>query len=70
MLYKSMFNKKTIIKTSFSLFSDFVDLINGKFYVGVSAFVKVQLKVGQSPFYVINKLFITDYLSHFHILLQ
>uniref|UniRef100_W5NK64 DNA repair protein RAD52 homolog n=1 Tax=Lepisosteus oculatus TaxID=7918 RepID=W5NK64_LEPOC len=24
---------------------DFVDLINGKFYVGVSAFVKVQLKV-------------------------
>uniref|UniRef100_A0A3Q2DVC6 DNA repair protein RAD52 homolog n=1 Tax=Cyprinodon variegatus TaxID=28743 RepID=A0A3Q2DVC6_CYPVA len=23
---------------------DFVDLINGKFYVGVSAFVKVQLK--------------------------
>ena len=26
--------------------TDFVDLINGKFYVGVSAFVKVQLKVG------------------------
>lgn len=25
--------------------TDFVDLINGKFYVGVSAFVKVQLKV-------------------------
>lgn len=25
--------------------ADFVDLINGKFYVGVSAFVKVQLKV-------------------------
>uniref|UniRef100_A0A3Q4G3R9 DNA repair protein RAD52 homolog n=1 Tax=Neolamprologus brichardi TaxID=32507 RepID=A0A3Q4G3R9_NEOBR len=25
---------------------DFIDLINGKFYVGVSAFVKVQLKVG------------------------
>uniref|UniRef100_A0A672FCI9 DNA repair protein RAD52 homolog n=1 Tax=Salarias fasciatus TaxID=181472 RepID=A0A672FCI9_SALFA len=25
---------------------DFVDLINGRFYVGVSAFVKVQLKVG------------------------
>ncbi|TMS05723.1 DNA repair protein RAD52-like protein [Larimichthys crocea] len=25
---------------------DFVDLINGKFYVGVSAFVKVQLKDG------------------------
>eukprot|EP00064_Thunnus_orientalis_P014402 superscaffoldBa00002493_g14446 len=25
-------------------FTDFVDLINGKFYVGVSAFVKVQLK--------------------------
>uniref|UniRef100_A0A3Q3EZI3 DNA repair protein RAD52 homolog n=1 Tax=Labrus bergylta TaxID=56723 RepID=A0A3Q3EZI3_9LABR len=24
---------------------DFVDLINGKFYVGVSAFIKVQLKV-------------------------
>lgn len=28
------------------VFTDFVDLINGKFYVGVSAFVKVQLKVG------------------------
>lgn len=28
-----------------NLVSDFVDLINGKFYVGVSAFVKVQLKV-------------------------
>lgn len=28
--------------------TDFVDLINGKFYVGVSAFVKVQLKVSQS----------------------
>lgn len=26
--------------------TDFVDLINGKFYVGVSAFIKVQLKVG------------------------
>lgn len=26
-------------------FTDFVDLINGKFYVGVSAFIKVQLKV-------------------------
>uniref|UniRef100_A0A3P8S5D4 DNA repair protein RAD52 homolog n=1 Tax=Amphiprion percula TaxID=161767 RepID=A0A3P8S5D4_AMPPE len=25
---------------------DFVDFVNGKFYVGVSAFVKVQLKVG------------------------
>lgn len=28
--------------------ADFVDLINGKFYVGVSAFVKVQLKVGRT----------------------
>lgn len=28
--------------------TDFVDLINGKFYVGVSAFIKVQLKVSQS----------------------
>lgn len=28
-----------------NLVTDFVDLINGKFYVGVSAFVKVQLKV-------------------------
>lgn len=28
-----------------SCVTDFVDLINGKFYVGVSAFVKVQLKV-------------------------
>uniref|UniRef100_A0A3B5MSI5 RAD52 homolog, DNA repair protein n=1 Tax=Xiphophorus couchianus TaxID=32473 RepID=A0A3B5MSI5_9TELE len=35
---------------------DFVDLINGKFYVGVSAFVKVQLKVGQSLLMFSNPL--------------
>lgn len=33
--------------TIYTHFTDFVDLINGKFYVGVSAFVKVQLKVRQ-----------------------
>lgn len=33
--------------------TDFVDLINGRFYVGVSAFVKVQLKVSESIIFVL-----------------
>lgn len=32
--------------SSMFAFVDFVDLVNGRFYVGVSAFIKVQLKVG------------------------
>lgn len=36
--------------------TDFVDLINGRFYVGVSAFVKVQLKVSESIVLVLLQL--------------
>lgn len=35
----------TVRLTKLFYLADFVDLLNGKFYVGVSAFVKVQLKV-------------------------
>lgn len=36
--------------------TDFVDLINGRFYVGVSAFVKVQLKVSENITFVLLRL--------------
>ena len=38
-------------------FADFIDHHNGKYYVGVSAFVKVQLKVGKAlPLFILCEL--------------
>lgn len=38
---------QTDVNVFFFSCTDFVDLNNGKFYVGVCAFVKVQLKVNR-----------------------
>lgn len=43
--FRSGLIKCTVIHNPVVVLTDFVDLVNGKFYVGVSAFVKVQLKV-------------------------